>query len=76
MGLCERHFRERVEELADSEELAAVHDIIREARTSTLGEAITGPARLSSPGVHRGTRCCGNGGRVRTQDDWPHPARR
>ncbi|SNR44306.1 DUF6757 family protein [Halorubrum vacuolatum] len=28
VGLCDRHFRERLEELADSEELAAIREQI------------------------------------------------
>ena len=33
VGLCERHFRERVEELAESEELAALREQIDIDRT-------------------------------------------
>jgi hypothetical protein len=33
VGLCERHFRDRVEELAESEELAALQERINIDRT-------------------------------------------
>jgi hypothetical protein len=33
VGLCERHFRERIEELAESEELEAVRERIDVDRT-------------------------------------------
>ena len=33
VGLCERHFRERIEELAESEELAAIRERIDIDRT-------------------------------------------